>query len=79
MVHDDDQLIGLRALSRRLTVPARWIREEASNGRIPHIKAGSSLLFNLGAVERILAERARCVGFKRAPKDTSCSGGTDAG
>jgi excisionase family DNA binding protein len=51
-------LVTLPELARRLRVPARWIRQEAEAGRIPHLKAGSQLLFNLGAVETVLAERA---------------------
>jgi excisionase family DNA binding protein len=48
----------LHELARRLRVPARWLREEADAGRIPHVRAGAQRLFNIDVVERVLAQRA---------------------
>lgn len=46
-------------MARRLRVTAKWLREEAEAGRIPHLKAGPRLLFDPETVERVLLERAR--------------------
>ena len=45
-------------MARRLQVTAKWLREEAAANRIPHLKAGSRLIFNPDAVEAVLARRA---------------------
>ena len=52
------ELITINELARRLRVPAAWLRREADAGRLPHLAAGSQRLFNLEAVERVLAKRA---------------------
>jgi len=51
-------LIGLGPLSTRLGVSMRWLKCEAQNGRVPHVRAGRRFLFNAAAVETALAERA---------------------
>lgn len=51
-------LLNLKGLARHLGVPVTWLRAEADRGRLPHVKAGSQRLFNVAAVERVLAERA---------------------
>ena len=48
-----------RALGVLLGVPAAWLRSEAEAGRVPYLRAGRRLLFNLAEVERSLLERAR--------------------
>ena len=55
---DDEPLVTLQQLARSLRVSARWLREEADAGRLPHVKAGRQRLFNAKAVMRRLAERA---------------------
>lgn len=52
------QLVRLSGLSRRLGIPISWLREEADAGRIPSLRAGQTLLFDAGAVERTLLSRA---------------------
>lgn len=42
-----------------LGVPASWIATEAKANRIPHLKAGRRLLFNIAAVEDELLARSR--------------------
>lgn len=42
----------------RLGVPAAWLRREAAAGRVPNLRAGRRLLFDVEAVERALSERA---------------------
>ena len=51
-------LLTLHRLAARLRLPRDWLREEAIAGRLPCLRVGRKLLFNLPAVERILAERA---------------------
>ncbi|HYT94868.1 MAG TPA: hypothetical protein VEL76_39490 [Gemmataceae bacterium] len=52
-------MVSLPALARRLRIPAKWLREEAEAGRIPHLKADTALLFDAELVEHVLLERAR--------------------
>jgi hypothetical protein len=46
-------------MARLLGVTSRWLRGEAEAGRIPHLPAGDTILFDADLVERLLAERAR--------------------
>jgi hypothetical protein len=48
-------------------VPIKWLRDEATLGRIPHVRAGRVMLFNLETVERLLLERAAREGLQCAP------------
>ena len=52
-------LLPLGPLARLLGVSPRWLRDEAEAGRIPHLPAGKTILFDADLVERLLAERAR--------------------
>ena len=52
-------LLPLGMTARLLHIPAAWLRAEAEAGRIPHLKAGTALLFDADLVERLLLERAR--------------------
>jgi hypothetical protein len=49
---------SLNRLATHLKLPRKWLRQEALSGRLPCLKIGRKLLFNLAAVERVLAERA---------------------
>jgi hypothetical protein len=51
--------LHLGAMARRLRVPAKWLRSEAEAGRVPHLRAGSALLFDPEVVERIVFDRLR--------------------
>jgi excisionase family DNA binding protein len=51
-------LLTLHQMAARLRLPRVWLREEALAGRLPCMRVGRKLLFNLSTVERILAERA---------------------
>jgi len=53
-----DELLPLPKAARRLGVPARWLRNEALAGRVPALRAGSRLLFNVEAVRAALLARA---------------------
>ncbi len=59
MMSDHPSLVPLGYAARRLHVPARWLRNEALAGRIPHLRAGNRIVFDAELVERILIERAR--------------------
>ena len=52
------QFISITEASRRFGVPLAWLKAEAQAGRIPSLRAGRRLLFNLEAVEQVLLERA---------------------
>lgn len=54
----DRPLVNLGQLALALRLPRDWLASEAEAGRIPCLKIGSCLRFNVGAVERALAERA---------------------
>jgi hypothetical protein len=53
-----EPFVSLLAAAQSLGVPAAWLKREAKAGRIPHLKAGCRILFNLQLVERALLERA---------------------
>jgi hypothetical protein len=46
-------------MARLLGVTPRWLRAEAEAGRLPHLPADKTILFDADLVERLLAERAR--------------------
>lgn len=52
------KLLPIRMAARRFGVPAPWLRAEAEADRIPHLRAGSRILVDLEAVERVLVARA---------------------
>ena len=56
------KLLPIGPTARRFRVPVTWLREEANAGRVPHLKAGRSILFDPEAVEAVLLERARQTG-----------------
>lgn len=59
MTDEAKKPLHLGAMSRRLHVPAKWLRAEAEAGRIPHLRAGNALLFDPQTVERIVFDRLR--------------------
>jgi hypothetical protein len=56
---DPPKLIPLRAMARRLGVPATWLRAEVDAGRVPALVAGRAYVCDPEAVERALLDRAR--------------------
>ena len=46
-------------MARHIRVPVAWLRAEAEAGRVPHLRAGTQLLFDPETVERVLLERAQ--------------------
>lgn len=59
MIEESKKPMHLGAMARRLRVPATWLRAEADAGRIPHLRAGTALLFDPEIVERIVFDRLR--------------------
>ena len=59
MIQDTRPPLNLSVMARILGVKPRWLREEASSGRVPAVAAGDTFLFDPDAVERVLLERAR--------------------
>lgn len=57
----NQQPVTLRVAARELGVTMAWLRREAQAGQIPHLAAGSALLFDVGLVRRLLLERAQRV------------------
>jgi hypothetical protein len=51
-------LLTLPRLALHLCLPRDWLRAEAMAGRLPCLRVGRKLLFNVSAVEQILADRA---------------------
>lgn len=52
------KLANLIEVSEWFRLPARWVKDEALAGRLPVLKVGRRLLFDIDAVERALVERA---------------------
>jgi len=59
MIEDNKKPLYLGAMARQLRVPSTWLRAEAEAGRIPHLRAGSALLFDPDVVARIVFDRLR--------------------
>ena len=52
-------LLPAGPMARRLRVPVGWLKSEADAGRIPHVRAGRSYLFDAETVFDVLVERAK--------------------
>ncbi|HOQ88164.1 MAG TPA: hypothetical protein PLQ89_20865 [Phycisphaerae bacterium] len=66
---DKPKLLPLAAMARRVFVAPSWLRSEAEAGRIPHLQAGRTILFDPDAVEAVLLERARAGTAEPVPSD----------
>ena len=53
-----NDLLTLHRLATHLRLPRQWLRQEALAGRLPCLRVGRKLLFNLATVQTVLAERA---------------------
>jgi hypothetical protein len=67
------KLLPVGPMARRLRVAVKWLREEAASGRIPHLEAGRTVLFDPDTVERVLLERAQCMTGPALPVPKKCS------
>ena len=63
-MENKQKLLPVGPMARRLHVPINWLRTEALEGRLPHVKAGTAILFDPETIERILLERAQEKGNK---------------
>jgi hypothetical protein len=61
----------LEITATRIGVSAAWLRAEAEAGRIPHLRAGRRMLFDVDAVVRTLRERAQAAAISTARTDES--------
>lgn len=52
-------LCPINIMARRLGVDRKWLRQQAEAGLIPGVSAGKTWLFDIGAVEQVLRERAK--------------------
>jgi hypothetical protein len=59
MINMQTKLLPVGPMARRLRVSVKWLRGEAAAGRIPHLQADRTVLFDPDAVERVLLERAQ--------------------
>ena len=62
MMQNQTPLLNLSAMARLLGVKARWLRDEASAGRVPAVAAGDTFLFDPESVECVLRQRAQVKG-----------------
>jgi hypothetical protein len=51
-------LVNVGRLAIELRLPRNWLKAEAQAGRIPCLRVGRLLRFDLAAVKRALAKRA---------------------
>lgn len=56
------ELIGIADLAARLGLPVSWIKSEARDGRLPHLRVGRKWLFHEATVKAALAVRAQSKG-----------------
>jgi len=63
---DTSYIVPLDRLANELRLSRAWLRKETKAGRIPSLRAGRRILFNVAAVRRALAERAAGEGVARA-------------
>jgi hypothetical protein len=70
------ELLSLPLAARRLRVPAGWLRSEALAGRVPVLRAGRRLLFNVDAVRAALLERAKHTLEMSQDKSHACAKGS---
>ena len=56
---DDDSLLNLARMARRVGVTQAWLKAEAEAGRVPLLRAGTRYLFSEAAVREALLDRAR--------------------
>ena len=55
---EDQHLVDVFELADALKLPARWLRTEAREKRIPRLRVGRKFYFDVRAVRAALIERA---------------------
>lgn len=62
----------LRPAAWRLGLPIAWLRAEAFDGRVPCLRSGRRLFFNIEAVEQaLLHRRPQPAGGERAERGSA--------
>ncbi len=56
---EEQTLLPLGIVALPLGVPRSWLRDEAEAGRVPCLKAGKRILFDVQLTEQLLLDRAR--------------------
>jgi hypothetical protein len=54
----ETRFISLGELARATQIPTAWLKRESDAGRLPCIRAGKMLRFDLAAVVRYLTDRS---------------------
>ena len=54
----DTQFEPLKIAASKIGIPASWLKSEAEAARLPAIRVGKRLLFNVEQVKRALLEKA---------------------
>ena len=55
---NEDKLYNLAGVSELLRLPPSWIKKQVSAGKIPCLRVGRRMLFNIDAVREALADLA---------------------
>ncbi len=63
-----DELLTIRQAAEQVNLPVRWLKAEAEAGRIPHLRIGRRLMFNLQAVRKALLDRAEQTTPREIPR-----------
>ncbi len=61
-------LVSLNRLAAELRLPWSWLKQEAQAGRLPCLRVGRRLFFNVAAVEQALADRAANPADQKRPE-----------
>jgi excisionase family DNA binding protein len=54
----ETSFVPVQNAAARLGLPVSWLKAEADARRIPHVRIGRRILFNVEAVEQALLSRA---------------------
>ena len=65
---DGKLFMPLRPAAWKLGLPIAWLKAEAHAGRVPCVRSGRRLFFNIEALERRLIEQANASGVFVTPR-----------
>ena len=57
-MNTERKLLPARVIAHRLGVPMSWVKAEAEVGRLPSLRVGRTVLFDLDAVRETILRRA---------------------
>jgi excisionase family DNA binding protein len=55
---DPEFLVTMPTLCQRLDLPVKWVRRETAAGRLPAVRIGRRICFNVEAIKDFLRDRA---------------------